>query len=217
MKFKFECPYCGQHIAATPPDIGMEARCPNCSRTIAVPDPAAGSAMHVESTPAKYKMNENTITHAGFWRRFAAYFLDTLILNFVMNNVYWFFIHQLEMAIKLRQTGSNYGGRGMDSAYELANKWGYYALMPFGIMAAWVYFAGMESSPLQATVGKLACGIKVTGETGGRASFAQVTGRHFGKILSSLILGIGFIMAATSRTKQALHDSMAGTYVIDRE
>ncbi|HEX3086682.1 MAG TPA: RDD family protein, partial [Pyrinomonadaceae bacterium] len=38
--------------------------------------------------------------------------------------------------------------------------------------------------------------------------------RHFGKMLSGLILGIGFIMIAFTEQKQGLHDQMAGTLVL---
>jgi uncharacterized RDD family membrane protein YckC len=50
----------------------------------------------------------------------------------------------------------------------------------------------------------------VTDLEGNRITFGRATGRYFGKYLSSLILLIGFIMAAFTEKKQALHDIMAG-------
>jgi uncharacterized RDD family membrane protein YckC len=85
-----------------------------------------------------------------------------------------------------------------------------------GIVLAWLYFAFMESSPRQATFGKMAMGIVVTDENGGRIRFGRATGRYFGKYLSSLFLAAGFILAAFTARKQALHDMLAGTVVLDR-
>jgi uncharacterized RDD family membrane protein YckC len=59
----------------------------------------------------------------------------------------------------------------------------------------------------------MALGLVVTDLDGQRISFGKASGRHFGKIISSLILCIGFIMAGFTERKQALHDIMAGTLV----
>jgi uncharacterized RDD family membrane protein YckC len=81
----------------------------------------------------------------------------------------------------------------------------------------WLYEAFMLSSEWQATVGKRAMNIVVTGMDGKRISFARATGRHFAKYLSAFILGIGFIMAFFTAKKQALHDLIADTLVINRQ
>ena len=95
--------------------------------------------------------------------------------------------------------------------------------MPYGKVAIlylavvvvwWLYFALLEASSRQATVGKLAMSIKVTDLSGQRISFGRATGRTFGKFVSSMILMIGYIMAAFTARKQALHDLMAGCLVI---
>lgn len=74
----------------------------------------------------------------------------------------------------------------------------------------------MESSAKQATLGKMAVGIVVTDMNGGRISFGNATGRFFGKILSGLIIYVGFIMVAFTDKKQGLHDMMAGTLVVQK-
>lgn len=81
----------------------------------------------------------------------------------------------------------------------------------------WLYFAIMESSSRQATLGKSLMGIYVTGLDGQRISFLRATGRHFAKIISAIILLIGFIMAAFTERKQALHDMIASTLVVSGE
>jgi uncharacterized RDD family membrane protein YckC len=51
---------------------------------------------------------------------------------------------------------------------------------------------------------------------GRRISFARASGRYFGKILSSAILMIGYIMAGFTAKKQALHDILADCLVLRR-
>jgi len=85
-----------------------------------------------------------------------------------------------------------------------------------GLILGWLYYALMESSSKQATLGKMICGLVVTDETGGRISFGRATGRHFAKILSAIILCIGFIMVGLTQRKQGLHDLLAKTLVIKK-
>jgi uncharacterized RDD family membrane protein YckC len=80
----------------------------------------------------------------------------------------------------------------------------------------WLYFAGLESSARQATLGKSVLGIYVTDLDGNRISVLRATGRYFAKFISAIILMIGFIMAAFTPRKQALHDMIASTLVLDR-
>lgn len=85
-----------------------------------------------------------------------------------------------------------------------------------GFLVGWFYYAGLESSARQATIGKSAMGLVVTGVDGNRISFLRATGRYFAKWLSAVILLIGFIMAAFTARKQALHDMIASTLVLKR-
>jgi uncharacterized RDD family membrane protein YckC len=84
------------------------------------------------------------------------------------------------------------------------------------IAIAWLYFAFMESSARQATVGKMALGIVVTDMDGNRIGFGRATGRFFAKYLSALILAIGFIMVAFTQKKQGLHDLIVNTLVVKK-
>ena len=65
-----------------------------------------------------------------------------------------------------------------------------------------------------ATVGKMVMGLRVVTSDGRRLSFMNATGRYFAKILSAIILCIGFIMVAFTDKKRGLHDIIAGTLVI---
>jgi uncharacterized RDD family membrane protein YckC len=129
-------------------------------------------------------IDSTTPLWAGFWRRGAAYIIDSLLL-FIPG-------YALGAALGQHFVLAQLGSVGM----------------------AWLYKASLESSTWQATVGKRALGIKVVGPTGERISFARATGRYFGQILSGLILGIGYLMVAFTHRKQALHDMLASTYVV---
>lgn len=89
------------------------------------------------------------------------------------------------------------------------------SIIPFaGIIVMWLYFAVLESSESQATFGKRAMGIIVTDTDGRRISFGKATIRHFSKIISAIILLIGYLMIGFTKRKQGLHDMIAGTLVI---
>ena len=79
----------------------------------------------------------------------------------------------------------------------------------------WIYEALMLSSEWQATVGKRALSIVVTRSDGSRLSFGRATGRHFAKYVSAVPLFFGFFMAAFTAKKQALHDIIADTVVVN--
>jgi len=128
------------------------------------------------------------VSYAGFWKRVAASLIDGIIC-----------------AIAGAMVGAILGVAGATRVAPLA-----------GLLIGWLYSALLESSPNQATWGKMALGIKVTDLNGERISFGRATGRHFGKILSGLTLGIGYLMVAFTERKQGLHDMVAKTLVIDR-
>lgn len=82
------------------------------------------------------------------------------------------------------------------------------------LLLAWVYYATMESSSKQATFGKLALGLKVTDENFQPITFGKASARFFSKILSGILLLIGYLMIFFTEKHQGLHDKIAKTYVI---
>jgi uncharacterized RDD family membrane protein YckC len=65
-----------------------------------------------------------------------------------------------------------------------------------------------------ATLGKMAAKIRVVRADGSKLTYGRALGRYGGKIVSQLILGIGYLMAAFDQEKRALHDHMCDTRVI---
>ena len=139
------------------------------------------------------------VRYAGFWRRFAAAMIDGIVVN-IVTIILAFIIGFIIGAV----TG---GGAG---AQNVALAVGYLV----GILVGWIYYAGMESSSNQVTLGKKLLGLYVTDLEGRSISFLRATGRHFGKIVSLLILFIGYLMIAFTDKKQGLHDQMAGCLVV---
>ena len=84
------------------------------------------------------------------------------------------------------------------------------------IALAAIYYVVMETSEYQGTLGKIAMGIKVVDLDGNKLSYPKAIIRYVSKFLSSLILLIGYIMAAFTEKKQGLHDIIAGTLVVKK-
>jgi len=93
--------------------------------------------------------------------------------------------------------------------------WGYWTYLGLSWLIGALYFILSEGGNWNATLGKKALGIMVVDENGNGISYGTATLRYIGKIISSFILFIGYIMAAFSDTSQALHDKLANTYVIE--
>ncbi|HIJ84802.1 MAG TPA: hypothetical protein HPQ00_11465, partial [Magnetococcales bacterium] len=137
--------------------------------------------------------------YSGFWRRFAASTIDTLILSLALFIVILIVVFVMVSLLKTPvDSAGNYEG----------------IINIFSLFMYWLYYAIMESSPRQATFGKKLLKIKITDIHGNRISFGRASGRFFGKIPSGLLLLIGYLMAAFTSKKQALHDMMAGCLVV---
>ena len=137
--------------------------------------------------------------YGGFWIRVLAYIIDYMILQ-VATSVF------MALMIALVVLGS--GG-----ASDMVAGVGLVSIYLVAIVANWLYFALLESSRYQGTIGKQALKLVVTDEQGDRIGFGRATGRYFAKILSTMIMLFGFFMVGWTQRKQGLHDFVAGTLV----
>ena len=135
----------------------------------------------------------NVEVFAGFWLRFAAYLIDSVVLVVIQM--------VLAVAVLLIDPGD---------LRALLN------IAPVGWALTWAYFAVLESSPLQGTVGKHALGLYVADVYGDPIGLGRASARYWLKLFSSLLLMAGWIMAAFTPRKQALHDLVAQTLVLRR-
>ncbi len=182
---RMPCPMCGEMIASS------AVKCRFCGEMLEKsPKPVAG--------PKKKKKIKSS-GYAGFWLRFVAMIVD----GFVVLAIIRFPLSLISGAPMFR---------AQPPTVEEAQRDLFVSLVSFVLQIA--YFAVMEASSYQGTLGKMALGLKVTDLNGYPISVGRGIGRNLGKILSALICLIGYIMAAFSERKQAMHDMMAGTLVV---
>jgi uncharacterized RDD family membrane protein YckC len=148
------------------------------------------------------------IVYAGFLRRWAAFFVDSMVV------VVAFYI--LLFALMMLFAGLNLALPFDEDAFADGGSLVALAVYPIWFGIAGFYYALMESSASQATLGKMALGIKVTDGDGRRLGFAHALGRWFAAALSYLTFYIGFFMAGFTERKRALHDFVASTLVVDK-
>jgi uncharacterized RDD family membrane protein YckC len=185
------CVACGQSLSS---QLETENSVPEDRTTVE----SRGSEPHA-------RLSANSFSYAGFWLRLAAYILDSLLLGFTAGVAVF-------MPLMSR------GAISADNPWEIytGTTQQFFALRLLILMIQWVYFALLESSPWQASLGKRLLGLKVTDLEGRRISFARASARYFCTLLSGFILMAGFIMIAFTQKKQALHDILTGCLVIKR-
>jgi uncharacterized RDD family membrane protein YckC len=147
-------------------------------------------------------------TPASFWQRFTAWLIDSIVLMIGL-----FFILVFESLIF--GIFGVFFEEGSQLARIIGTSGGLVILVTL-FLVPWIYYAAMESSFKQATLGKMALGISVTDMHNKRISFWRASGRYFGKFISSVILMIGFIMPIFTEKKQALHDMIAKCLIISK-
>jgi len=141
--------------------------------------------------------SENTgqVKYAGFWLRFVAYLIDDIIMS------------AIGFVISLPFIGTIiFSGIALSDMDKCEEKTFLGIAGIVGIVLLLTITLTMESSKQQATLGKMALGLKVTDMEGNKVSFGRATGRYFGKIISGMIMMIGYILAGLTEKKQALHD-----------
>jgi uncharacterized RDD family membrane protein YckC len=131
---------------------------------------------------------DDRAAYAGFWRRFAAYAIDYMLV--AVGSV----------VLRLVALQVSVIGNGEFTLLLLA---GYL-----------LYCTLLESSPWQATVGKRILGLKVTNARGERMGLARAALRFVTKLLSLLTLFVGYLLIVFTKRRQALHDLIAGTLVM---
>jgi uncharacterized RDD family membrane protein YckC len=165
----------------------------------------------LEKQPLEVQKN-----YAGFWIRFAACLLDGIIIAIPMTvivGIVFFLMFSSSGTFNVLTDPS-----ALDT--EITNEQiisfivTYVIVIVLSIFLPILYFALMHASKWQATIGKKLLKLKVTDLQGNRISFWRAVGRYLSMAFISGIFYIGYIMAAFTEKKQALHDLIAGTVVI---
>jgi uncharacterized RDD family membrane protein YckC len=192
------CTKCG---APNPASAAFCSRCGAANVPVAAGVPPAASGTGYQAG-APYAAAHVGVGYGGFWIRVVAAIIDGVLVRVVLAPI----------GAMFGISGLALGGFG-HGGFALMHLLGGGVMVLLILAGSWLYEAFMESSAYQATVGKMIFGMKVTDLYGNRISFARATGRHFAKILSGMILCIGFIMVGLTERKQGLHDLLAGTLV----
>lgn len=217
------CPHCAFAKEVDPaslPDKPLKVTCPRCKEVFSFQKPTAGDASPeaspvqvAEAIPlavapvvpsltatqlpavAPVAGNAALLPKAGFWIRFVALLIDSVLVTAVQG-VCGFFL--------------GLAGRGM-TEQELVLLGVSFMFGSAVSVAYYVFFTGYCGQ----TPGKMALRIKVIRSDGSDISYGRAFLREaVGKFISALILFVGYLMAAFDSQKQGLHDRMADTYVI---
>lgn len=186
---------------AVPVDDGAFAPYAEAERSVYAPPLA-----RVEAAPQWNRAER--IVHGGLWKRFAARLVDGILVGIVLYAIW----------LPLLFLGGGFDGKsGNPGAGSLI----VLLVYPLSLLIPMVYYGWMQSSSRQATLGKLAVGIKVVRPDGGPVSFWRSALREllyglFGMVTCGFgPVVIGIMVAATERS-QGLHDMASDTLVVDR-
>lgn len=204
------CGACGQPMGGVPHVAA--------SATVAVGS-ASGNTVAVYGSPggvSPYAPAGVPVTlpspYAGFWLRLLAYIIDSVVIGMVFG----IFVLIVVAIVGVGYFRTMFEGMNGEDATLPAAFIGLMLLVGLvSMVAGWLYYAWMESSQYQGTLGKMALGLTVSDLQGRRITFARASGRFFAKIITGLIpLAIGYIMAGFTEKKQALHDMIASCLVL---
>ena len=139
--------------------------------------------------------------YAGFWIRVASALIDGIIMLV------------LQLTLLLGVAGVSLAEvAGTEQPENIGFMLGAQLMSMVIAIAYEVVFVGRFG----ATLGKMACGIKVVTPEGGQITYLRAFGRYFAKILSAFTLYIGYIIAGFDSEKRALHDRICNTRVVYR-
>ena len=191
------CSSCGSPVAIRADASGAD-----------VPQPAAISEPRA-AVPAEPSAARATRDYGGFWRRFWSYLIDRFILGVVFMPVGFMVLVPMMATESVGWTDTDLPAEAITALL------GAFLTVAFlALLGSWFYYALMQSSSRQATLGQLALGLRITDLEGRRVSFARASGRHFATALTGLTFGIGYLIMPFTARKQTLHDLVARTLVL---
>jgi uncharacterized RDD family membrane protein YckC len=155
----------------------------------------------VPSDTADTRFDISSVKKGGFWIRYAAWIIDTIILNIIG----LILLRVGSVAFDLASAGL----QNLETEEMIGIMIPYFLFMLIVNIAYFTYFHGSTGQ----TLGKMVCKIKVVRLNGGPVGYGKAFLRWIGYLVSS-ILYLGFLWAAWDKQKQGWHDKIAGTYVI---
>jgi uncharacterized RDD family membrane protein YckC len=175
--------------------------------------PQAPPAAEEIAAPQRFALPQARPTYAGFWLRSASSVIDRIILSSVFG-----LISSLRPGLFLIFPDSNSQYVPPATVQEFLKSIprptpaGFFALL----LLMWIYYAGFEASSWQATPGKKLLRLYVTDLSGRPITFSRATFHNIGRMISEMTFCVGYISAGFTEKKQALHDILAGCFVLRR-
>jgi uncharacterized RDD family membrane protein YckC len=204
-----------QPLGTVRAELGLEAPVPPAPAPEAAlpPADAAAPAAMAATAPAVLSPGADDVVYAGLWKRVAASLIDSLVTSTITYAaaIPLFLVYGVS-------TTALFGLHDLQDGPPLAF-WAVYYLLALGLPA--LYFAWMHSSSTQASLGKMAVGVKVVRGDGQPVGFGRALLRYLAYLLICMLTcGLGALASALvvafSARKQAPHDMMCDTLVVDR-
>src|SRR6202051_4117770 len=208
------CPACGQPVQ---PSASMSAGLPVGASSAAVLPSGYGANSYptASQTAALVVFAQPSVQYAGFWLRVVAFLIDSIIVSVGFMALFIPFAIMTGLTAVLGNIHPGQDPRELGAVLGGTFFLGLFTVVSLAFLGGWLFHAKMESSSWQATLGKKALNLRVTDLYGARVSFARASGRHFAKLITSMIpLGVGFMLAGLTERRQALHDMLAGCLVL---
>jgi uncharacterized RDD family membrane protein YckC len=173
-------------------------------------------------TPVMPDTSTRATENAGFWMRFLAAIIDGILVSIITSIISSIFGLNNAM-VRLNEISRSVAAGG--SVEAIQNEAGALVApillsLVFSLLVNWLYFALLESSKSQATLGKMALGLKVTNLSEQAIGFGQATWRYFAKqipgLVSLIVLSFGMIpiIPVISDPTSAAARAAAGTFLL---
>lgn len=191
------------------------AFCGSCGRPIVgynLGQSPSATPMVSQAAPMGGVSAAGATAYAGFWLRFVAYLIDSAVAFLVLGVIaaVFFAIVGVGFFRNIAQEGTSPNPAFPAALFGII--WFFVIVV---IVASWLYYALMESSQTQGTLGKMALSLAVTDINAKPVTFGRASGRFFAKMITGMIpFAIGYIMAGFTEKKQALHDMIASCLVL---
>ena len=147
--------------------------------------------------------NSQKFLYGGFWRRTFAFLIDLFIVKLLNIVLIGFGI----VASWKAMNDLNLTSPSEDLVFLLM---GLFTLT--GIVLFFSYF--LYFNVAGQTPGKKMLGLKIVSQTGEPPRLSQAITRTFGLFISCILFFLGFLFILFNNKKRALHDLLAGTYVL---
>lgn len=150
------------------------------------------------------------------WKRATSWVVDGLLLGLL--GAFLFHLVASMSGLSVASAGPDARQTGLDWLVDTAASHQGLVLPTLAVLAAASFVhATLGHALMGATLGKRLLGLRVVGRDGRRPSLGRSAVRAALALLSFLLLGLGCLLALFTISGRALHDFLAGTYVVERD